>query len=155
MTSQMAESRFWSPHLKSHCWASARPHPWSRGPCLSPALLLKWGLGDGKPMANTGKMMWLIQNHWTYWRMIKEKNRSKSPVYPGAGCRVWYFKMFSPHLLCYLSSPFVHLVWCLMLGLALHLSAVGWSELNTFFQIICQWQKIIFKCSGEHWRCVL
>lgn len=155
MTLQMAESRFWSPHLKSHCWASARPHPWSRGPCLSPALLLNEALGMGSPWPTPAKWCGSFKATELIEEWLRKKNWSKSPVYPGAGCRVWYLKMFSPHLLCYLSSPFVHLVWCLMLGLALHLSAVGWSELNAFFQIICQREKIIFKCSGEHWRCVL
>lgn len=54
-----------------------------------------------------------------------EKKGGESHVYPGNGCRVWYFWVFSPHLLCYLFRPFVHHVWCLMLHLALRLSAVS------------------------------
>lgn len=95
-------------------------------------------LSEAKEMGSLwlAKLMWLIQSHWTHWRRMKKQKRSlsESHVYPGAGCRVWYFRVFSPHFLCYLSSPFVHHVWCLMLSLALCLSAVGWSELHVFSQ---------------------
>lgn len=70
----MSESWFWSPGLRSRCWGSARPHPWSRGPWLFPALLLNEALGVGSPWPMLlGKMTWLIQNHWTYWRRMKKK----------------------------------------------------------------------------------
>lgn len=70
----------------------------------------------------------LIEEGW------KEEKGSESHVYLGAGCGVWYFRVFPSHLLCYLSGPSVHHVWCLTLGLALCLSAVSWSELNEFSQ---------------------
>lgn len=70
----MSESWFWSPGLRSRCWGSARPHPWSRGPWLFRALLLNEALGVGSPWPMLlGKMTWLIQNHWTYWRRMKKR----------------------------------------------------------------------------------